>query len=241
MELLLGPLFVIALAIGAWRFRVLDAPGSALAALFGILILLATGPGWFLLLAGFTAAGFVVTRIGYERKRGLRANEPDRGRRGWRNVLSNGLTATLVAGAGLWVADGPLALPFAAAVAVAAADTFASELGTLAERAVLITQPGRVVPPGTNGGVSWPGTSASVLGAVAVALAAHLLIPLAWVHVPLVVLAGALGSVIDSFLGATWEATPGVQDGPLSKGDVNFISITVPTLLLLVPSLLGWL
>lgn len=243
---MLGPLFwglvaVVLLALGAWRFRVLDGPGSLLAAVFGVLILVATGPGWLALLAGFTAAGFLVTRLGHERKRRLHTEESCGGRRGWSNVLSNGLSATAVAVAGLWVADASLVLPFAVAVAVAAADTFASELGTLGGRPVLVTRPSRQVPPGTNGGVSWSGTAASALGAALVAGAAHLVIALPWHLVPLVVVAGMVGSLIDSLLGATWEGTPGDREGPLSKADVNFISITIPTLVVLVPSLFGWL
>lgn len=243
---LFGPFFwglivVILLAVAAWRFRVLDARGSLLAALFGVVILAGTGLPWLGLLAGFTAAGFLVTRIGYEAKSQLHTAEPQRGRRGWSNVVSNGITATAVAGAGLWVAPDLLALPFAVAVAVAAADTFASELGTLGGTPVLITDPRRHVPPGTNGGISWAGTLASALGAVLVAIAAHFTVGLSGHLVPLVVVLGISGSFIDSLLGATWEGTPGIREGPLSKADVNFISITLPTLLVFVPSLLGWI
>jgi uncharacterized protein (TIGR00297 family) len=239
-----GPLFwglslVILLAVGAWWLRVLDARGSFLAGLFGALILLGTGFAWLALLAGFTAAGFIATRLGYERKRLIHVAEPEKGRRGWTNVLSNGVTATAVATAGLFVAPELLILPFAVAVAVAAADTFASELGTLGGTPVLITNPKRKVPPGTNGGITWVGTGASALGAIMVAAAAHLLIGLPDHYIALVVVTGIGGSFIDSLLGATWEGTPGLRDGPLSKADVNFISITLPTLLVFVPSILG--
>lgn len=232
---------VVVLAVVAHRVGVLDAAGSATAALFGILIVLGMGLGAFLLLVAFTGLGFGVTRVGYERKRARAVHEPSEGRRSWGNVIANGLTATLVAAAGIVDVDvAVLAFPFAVAVAVAAADTFASELGSLSPNAVLVTNPRRRVPPGTNGGVSWFGTAASLGGALTVAVAAHLLVPLDWALVPWVVFAGLLGSVLDSLLGATWEDTPGVHEGPLTKGDVNFISITFPTVLAFLAVALGW-
>ncbi|MBW3583302.1 MAG: DUF92 domain-containing protein [Euryarchaeota archaeon] len=236
----LGIVAVLILAIGAERLGVLDLAGSLLAGFFGVVILIATDIGWFILLVVFTATSFLATRIGYDKKRQRHMHEPRGGRRGWKNVLANGLTATVVAAAGFWVAPERLALPFAVAVAAAAADTFASELGGLADEAVLITDPTRRVPPGTNGGVSVPGFAASALGAGLVAGVAHLLIPLDWDHVTLVVLLGLSGSIIDSFLGATWEGDPGRRQGPLTKNDVNFIAITIPAFVVLFLSLMGW-
>lgn len=232
---------IVALAVLAHRFGVLDGPGATLAGIFGVIIVWGMSFGAFVLLVLFTGLGFGVTRVGYERKRARALNEPGEGRRGWPNVLSNGLTATLVAGAGFFVAPEPLAFPFAVAVAVAAADTFASELGSLGRRAVLITKPRQAVPPGTNGGVSWMGTAASLLGAATVAALAHFLIPLPTRLVLWVVALGLLGSMIDSVLGATWEDSPGVHDGPLTKGDVNFISITLPAAFALLAAQLHWL
>ncbi len=231
---------VLVLALAAHRIGILDGRGSALAAGFGLFILYGVGASWLALLAIFTGLGFAVTRVGYEKKRTRAVNEPHGGRRGWRNVVANGVTATAIGTAGLFASDERLALAYVVAISVAAADTFASELGSLAPKAYLITHLGREVPPGTNGGVSWPGTWAAVLGSVTVALAGHVLTPLAWHLVPWVVVAGVAGSLIDSVLGATWERSPQWPERPLSKGDVNFISITVPSGALLLVGLLGW-
>lgn len=244
MTLVADLLAILALALlaqGARVAGVLDTPGALLAAGFGLLIVLGTGPMWLLVLVAFVLVSFGATRLGYEQKRVHGAHEPHKGRRGWPNVLANGLTATAVATAGFWVDPAVLAFPFATAVAAAAADTFGSEVGALSDDAVLITDPTRRVPPGTNGGVSALGSVASLAGAALTAALAHLIIPLDWTLVVPVALLGFGGSILDSLLGATWEGDRGAREGPLTKSDVNFISITVPTLLAFLLATMGWL
>ncbi|KAH9919436.1 integral membrane protein DUF92-domain-containing protein [Amylocystis lapponica] len=98
-------------------------------------------------------------------------------------------------------------------------DTLASELGILSRsRPILITTL-KPVPPGTNGGMSLTGTLASLAGGLAmgVTLAASLLIEssacrMRWadVVIPLLgwgTLAGGLGSLLDSLMGATIQRT----------------------------------
>lgn len=230
---------VIALSIGAYGIGILDKAGSAVAGVMAALILLGVGPGWLFLLVLFVAVSYGATRFGYELKRRRSVHEPRRGRRGIRNVFANGAPPTLVAISGLFLPDHVIAFPFATAIAVAAADTLASELGVFSDRAVLITEPQRDVRPGTNGGISVVGTVASIAGALMVATVAHLAIPLAWHLVPFVVVLGLAGSLIDSLLGATWEGDPGRIQGPLTKNDVNFISISIPTLVALLATSLG--
>ncbi len=217
-------------AVLAVRLHVFDAAGAALAVLFGGVILFATHVGWVLLLFLFAAGGSLVSMVGRERK--LRNVGEDAGRlkRGWRNVLGNGAAATGVAAFGFVVPLETVAFPFAVAVAVASADTIASELGSLSRRTVLVTRPSLRVPPGTNGGVSWAGTGAGLGAAFVVALAAVWLLPIGWVWVPMVVLAGALGSLLDSVLGAVWESSDQHPDGVLSKTHVNLIATGALTL-----------
>jgi uncharacterized protein (TIGR00297 family) len=103
--------------------------------------------------------------------------------------------------------------------AAVAADTFSSELGILSKsKPRLITSPTlRVVPPGTNGGVTATGLLAGVLGAFTIAVTSAILIPFCsgdasgpvsrvqWI---LAVTAwGTLGSVLDSILGGLLQAS----------------------------------
>jgi len=117
--------------------------------------------------------------------------------------------------------------------AAVAADTFSSELGILSpSHPRLITAPWRSVPPGTNGGVTPTGLLAGAAGALVIALTAATLLPFCastysrtklfeagvsadagWsseskaAFVAAVTLIGLCGSLLDSFLGATLQAS----------------------------------
>ncbi|CAL1703086.1 unnamed protein product [Somion occarium] len=97
-------------------------------------------------------------------------------------------------------------------------DTLASELGILSTTPPVLITTLKTVPPGTNGGISKNGTFASLLGGfiMGVTFTASLLIESSacravWYNVvPLIwwgTLAGVLGSMIDSLMGATIQET----------------------------------
>ena len=118
--------------------------------------------------------------------------------------------------------------------AAVAADTFSSELGILSKSwPRLITSPTlRKVPPGTNGGVSLAGTVAGLGGAALIAVTSVLLMPFCggsmaggWQSRELayfalaVTLWGGLGSLVDSFLGAVFQASVvDVKSGKIVEG-----------------------
>ncbi|KAI0355212.1 hypothetical protein OH77DRAFT_1437130 [Trametes cingulata] len=98
-------------------------------------------------------------------------------------------------------------------------DTLASELGILSKSPPILITTLKVVPPGTNGGLSTVGTLASLMGGFIMGgtTAVSLLVQstacrAAWTEVvpQLLVwgtLAGGLGSLLDSLLGATLQRT----------------------------------
>ncbi|OWZ01946.1 hypothetical protein PHMEG_00026585, partial [Phytophthora megakarya] len=95
--------------------------------------------------------------------------------------------------------------------ACCAADTWASELGVLSKSEPRLITTLRRVPPGTNGGVSVLGLAMSALGGAfigALYYAASLPSGTAQLQVvTLGLLTGLFGSVLDSVLGATVQAT----------------------------------
>jgi len=233
---------VVSLGLGAaarWR-AVLDSKGTVLASAIGITIGLGAGWEYVLLLLLFLLTSFGVTRWGYARKQAAGVAEGKRGERGWKSVLANGAVPTAVAALALLdlpaLSQHVVGLLFVTAIAAAAADTAASEIGVLSRSPVLITRPSRLVPPGTNGGVSVQGQVFALLASgysVGVGMLLFAVAPAtgsngwwaeSWWLLPLPVIAGFLSCQLDSVLGATLE-----NAGRMSKNDVNISSIAATT------------
>jgi len=183
----------------------LTAGGAAAALAVGAATILGTGWRGLLLLLAFFVSGSLLTRGG--------------GRRNARQVLANGGVAAVAALLGSWPA-------FAGAVAAAAADTWATEIGAHSPTPPRLMTSGAPVPPGANGGVTLLGTAGGVLGAAVIAALAWLLGPRAGgpgsTHpgglAAVVAGAGVLGMLVDSLLGATLQ---GPEDKWLDNDAVN--------------------
>lgn len=158
------------------------------------------------------------------------------GPRGWMQVVANGGVASILIAlhtylsastpfmalrAGVFpglhapVLQQLLPIGIIAHYGAVAADTFGSELGILAKSTpVLVTAPWKKVPRGTNGGITIEGLGYGLLASfliTCIAYAGTYFMPpykaLNTQTAILVWLIGAFGSVIDSILGATVQAT----------------------------------
>jgi len=186
-------------------------PGMLTGVFLGLLTIVLGDYGWFLLLITFFSVGGLSTKYGYERKAEFGMAEDNEGARGSGNVLANSLVALFAV---LAAAASPshTALPpslflftFAGAVAAAMSDTLSSEIGGLFENPRLITtlEP---VDPGTDGGVTWQGELAGLVGAALIAgIAALMFGGIVSFGAAVVVVAGVAGMTADSLLGATLE------------------------------------
>ena len=197
---LAGFLLAGALALGARATRSLSPSGAIAALAVGTASTIA-GWSWAIVLIAFFLTSSALSKFRRAAREARVAGIVEKSdERDAVQVLANGgifATAALVS-----VVTGQPLLATAAlgALAAAAADTWATEVGTLAggvPRSVITLDP---LPPGTSGGVTTAGTVASFGGAVLVAAVAHLTgagrAPAA------VVLGGIAGSVADSLLGA---------------------------------------
>jgi len=109
-----------------------------------------------------------------------------------------------------------------AVLAEAAADTVSSEIGqALSARAYLLTS-FEAVPVGTDGGISFAGTSAGILAALLVAAVAAGLRLIPWPAITVVAGSAVLGMFADSLLGAVFE-----RRGRLTNNFVNLISTSI--------------
>lgn len=227
-----GGLIAVLLLLST-RAKVLDQSGMVAAVVLAALV---GGLGhwtWLLLLLSFLASSHLATKHRFEEKAARGMCESSDGSRRWTNVVANGGMPGLVVlvaffldahGTGLWV--------FAAAVAVATSDTWASEFGCLDDRVRMITTLRRC-EPGLNGGVSPRGQAAAFGGAALIAVLSFGVAAvtadgsvLTTGYEPLVVLlAGFIGCQLDSLLGAVLE-----NRGLMTKGTVNAASILLGSL-----------
>jgi len=235
---------IVALALLALKRGYLTLRGAVSAAAVGLAVA-AASLGLFAVLTYFFISSSLLTRLRAEWKRevGLK----DVSGRSLRQVVGVGTPIAVFSLAYLASGDPRLLTAAATAVAVAAADTWASEVGVAyggAPRYILA--PWRRVDPGTSGGVTPIGAAASAAGALTTALLAHALgLGDAWK----IALLGYLGEVIDSVLGASLQVKylcgpqlsevprPGcIKRGFLSNEAVNLVSgLAVGALAVLTP------
>jgi uncharacterized protein (TIGR00297 family) len=157
----------------------------------------------FAVLALFVVGGSLLTRLGYGRKHHAGTAEAGGGRRRARNVLANAGVAVVCALLAALTSVEASAAAFVASLGAAFADTAESEVGQLYTRLPRLIATMRRVPSGTDGAISLPGT----LGGLAAAgLTAAVGYALGLVEGPasmlIVALAGFLGTVVDSLVGA---------------------------------------
>ncbi len=225
-----GAVVTVGLALGAVGARALTPEAGAVAAAFGIVIVVFAGFPFLALMILFVVASVLATRFRFEQKRQASLQEGTTGERGVSNVVAHIVIPTGLALAGGWtsplLAAPAFAVLYASALAFGAADTFASEIGVLAGRArsILTLRP---VPPGTNGGVSATGEAWGLIGAWTTALVGLGLfvlfaapVPAAGLFVIVVTVSGFAGCQIDSVLGETLE-----NRGYLTKGSTNFLGM----------------
>jgi uncharacterized protein (TIGR00297 family) len=209
-----------AVAFAGHRARTVTIAGALIGAGIGMAVYLSTGlPGWALLLVTFAVAT-IASRVGLKRKMVLGIAEERGGRRGAGNAIANTGVAAIAGLVALTGTSPDLArLAFAVALTAGGSDTIASEIGKAFGRHTVSITSLKGVPPGTSGAMSLEGTAAGVAGALALGTVAIVLRLVPREMLPLVVVAATVGSLVESWLGATLEA-PGI----LNNDVLNFIN-----------------
>lgn len=213
-------LLSLGVVVVAYRVRALSVSGALAAWGVGTLALGFGGPVVALSVILFFTSSTVLTRLGTRRKAPLVNEYAKGGRRDWGQVLGNGGIAAALALVLAWARPEWRTFVFYAlvgALAAATADTWATEVGGLFPSPRLLTTGARV-PPGTSGAVTWQGVLISLIAGVTLGGSAAALTHVRWpvwnpaprVHVLSLAgwgsLAGGMGSLFDSWLGATVQA-----------------------------------
>ncbi|MFA7197776.1 MAG: DUF92 domain-containing protein [Methanoculleus sp.] len=202
--LLAAALIGLGFGYTAYRFRAADVSGLFAGAMIGIILIVFADIRWFLIMLTFFIIGAGATRYRYSDKEQLGVAQEHGGVRGYFNVFANGLVAT-----GAAILFGVTGHPafvalYLGSVASAAADTAASEIGVTGKTPYLITTL-RPVARGTNGGVTLRGEAAAVIASAIVASVAWAMgVADPWMVV-VTIIAGFVGTNVDSLVGATLE------------------------------------
>jgi uncharacterized protein (TIGR00297 family) len=214
------------LAILGFALRSVTISGMITGFVFGSILILFAGWQLYVVLLLFFVIGSAATRAGYAKKTSMGLAQERGGRRGFTHAFSNvGVAATLALFVSASTID-PLLLWIAAiaALATAAADTVASELGQIWGRRAFLPLSFRSVPPGTEGAVSVEGTAAGAAAAVVVAVAGAMLLPVEtgsrWQIGAIIVMAAVVGSWLESVVGS-WNRR---QSEPVPNGALNFFN-----------------
>ena len=197
---------VIAVALAAVLLSAIDARGFLASATVGFAIMYGGGVQWFIVVAVFFVLGVAFTLYKYGYKRKLGGAQGKGGARNWPHILANGGLASIIAVLNFLYPSELMAAVFLGAISTSAADTAATEIGLLSHsQPRLITDPTKLVQPGTSGGVSplgfvGAGFASLVIGIIALLLG---MLPETYFVLPICLVGGIFGAVVDSLIGAT--------------------------------------
>jgi uncharacterized protein (TIGR00297 family) len=205
-------------AVLARAVRGVNRSGALAGGFACFLLFTGAGPTAFATLAALFLMTWAATRLGYRRKLALGLAERREGRNAWQ-ILANLAVAALGSVAFSATGNRVWLIAALAALAEAATDTVASEIGQChGSDGRLITTWERV-PPGTDGGITLPGSIAGLAAGLVISLVAALggMLPRTQLWIP--VAAGFAGMLIDSILGATLQ-----RRGWINNEAVNFFA-----------------
>jgi uncharacterized protein (TIGR00297 family) len=217
VRLVVAGVVTIGFAVLARALRGVDRSGMFAGGAACFLLFAGAGPSAFAVLAALFLLTWISTRFGYRRKQDLGVAERREGRNA-RQVLANlavaalGSLAFAVSGNHAWL------LVATAALAEAALDTVASEVGQTRSQTARLVTTWEEVPAGTDGGITVSGTIAGTVAGVVIAIVAVWsgVIPRTQLWIP--VTAAFIGMLIDSVLGATLQ-----RRGRMNNETVNLV------------------
>ena len=191
--------------------------GAIAGAVICFVLLASAGPGAFVALVSVFVLTWISTRLGYGRKQNLGTAQNREGRTA-SQVLANLSISAACAACFAITGNVAFLVATAAALSEAAADTVSSELGQAGSAKARLITSWRLVPAGTDGGVSVAGTFGGIAAAVLVTLVCVAVGMFPLKQTAASVMAALFGMIVDSYLGATLE-----RRKLLNNDGVNFL------------------
>jgi uncharacterized protein (TIGR00297 family) len=203
-RVILGFLLALLIARLAHRTGSLTTGGALAATMVGTAAV-AAGWSWGVVLVIYFVSSTLLSRTGRAIKEQRTAAIVAKG--GARDAVQVFANGALFAGAAVAMVADPTVQWVALGIgslAASAADTWATEVGTLRGGEPWSILTGRVVPAGTSGAISSAGTLAAIAGASFIGLVA---VALGWSarFGTTIIVAGFFGAIVDSLLGASLQ------------------------------------
>lgn len=219
---------VAVLSLASYKAHCLDSKGAIASFILGSATGILGSIEAFILLMIFTVSGFAATMKGLKKKMEKGLQEGQRGERGWKNVVGVGAPALMIIVMDLFLDMDPalFSIMYISTLAVAGADTIASEIGTRDPNVYMITSFKRV-EPGVNGGVSVLGTITSTIASLIIAVLGWIIMQGTLDTLMLIPFAmGVLGNLLDSVFGAVLE-NPGYISKYTNNASTGFIAAII--------------
>jgi len=216
VQLAIGFGLALVIALAALFTRNLSRSGAVGALVLGTIVFGLGGVPWAVLLIVFFVTSTLLSILFKKHKAKLVVKYSKGSERDLGQVTANGLFAGIFTILHLFFPDAIWPwLGFAGSLAAVNSDTWATELGVLSPVLPRMVTTGETVEYGTSGGITPVGMFAAISGAFAIAFSALLVWPESMTRptgvwgllvILLITLAGVLGGLMDSFLGATVQA-----------------------------------
>jgi uncharacterized protein (TIGR00297 family) len=197
----IGAAAALVIALCARRAHALTLTGAVSAFFVGTASVGGLGIPGALVLLTFFLSSIALSRVGRSRKN-LLVDIGKQGERDGLQVLANGGVAALCALAAL-TGTAHWAAAFAGAFAAATADTWGTEIGTLARARPRSLLTGKPIACGLSGGVTHIGTLAEIAGALLIAGVASAVGIRSFIAITV---GGCCGAFLDSLLGAALQS-----------------------------------
>ncbi len=198
-------LVIAAGCIAGYRQRSLAFSGAFAAFIVGLSVYIGYGVNGLILLGIFFATSSYWSKYKSAKKATIEEKLAKGSTRDWRQVFANGGLAAVL-GLLHFLFDFPFLVPaFAAALASANSDTWASEIGTLSRKDPIDIRTFSRVEKGTSGAVSLLGSLAGLAGSLLIAFCSTILFSFHPMLLLFVFLFGFIGNLVDTLLGGFFQ------------------------------------
>ncbi len=205
-QFLFAFLLAFLISVVSYKLRFLSLNGSVGTFVLAVVIFGVGGWKWTVPILTFFVLSSLISKVGKERRKKFDLIFEKSSTRDIYQVFANGGIAGVVALIYHFYPSEIFYYTYLATISSATFDTWATEVGTLfLSKPRLITNL-KLVEPGTSGGVSVKGTLGGIIGSIAIFASATFWIKWEFVKFLIVLVAGLIGSFVDSFLGATIQA-----------------------------------